>query len=359
MNETWNVSHSVSAMRKNLFKLSDLYRVAGWLLTRIGYALFPIPVLNRCAILKGRLKALTSDERFAIKKNLVTIFGDRHSEKELDGIVRRYFEFEAKFETLLQALSLKGIAALARCPVEGLPHLEAALAQGKGVILVSAHFGYSRLVDYILKMKKYKIRAVHSRSEIMNHAEKKQKKMNEGLTAFASFLRRRLQIPTLAALEEEVFAGINVRPFVQALQQNEILYLMGDGTRAIKFVTLDFLGFQLPFPTGYFNIALATGAVVLPVFAVDASGGCGVKLVIEKPLTLAQEEPMSPKAVTGNVESFVRVFEAYVQRYPYLYKMFSNQKKFERRLARSKGEVAERYIPGRRRSKEKFTESET
>ncbi|MEK7728148.1 MAG: lysophospholipid acyltransferase family protein [candidate division KSB1 bacterium] len=345
-------------MRTKLFKLSDLYHAASWLLTRIGYSLFPLLVLNRYATLKGRIKALTSEERFTVKKNLVTTFGETHSEKDIDEIVRRYFEFAVKFEMLLRALPLKGCAALARCPVEGLHHLDAALAQGRGVILVSAHFGYARLVEYILKMKNYKIRVVRSRSEMMNHAEKRQKKLSEGLTAFAGFMHRRLQTPILVAEERELFAGINVRPLVKALNQNDVLYLMGDGTRAMKFVTLDFLGFQLPFPTGYLNVALATGAVVLPVFAVDAANRYGIKLIIEKPLVLVQEEPPSPKAVNSNVESFARAFEAYVQRYPHLYKMFSSQKKFERRLARSRGEVAERYIPGRRRSNEKFSESE-
>lgn len=342
-------------MNEKLFRPGDLLVTFVWLCGKIFYTLAPMPVLFLWANLKGRCMSRTTSQGLRARDNLFKIFGDAKSEKEVRAIVRRYFEFETKLETLLRALPLKGLGILSRCPVEGLHYLDAALAQGKGVILVSAHFGYARLVEYILQMKNYKIRVVRSRSEMMNHAEKRQKRLSEGFSAFASFMYKRLKTPELVAQEQELFAGINVRPLVKALQQNDILYVLGDGTRAIKFVTLDFFGFQLPFPTGYLNVALATGATVLPAFAVDATDRHGVKLVIEKPLALVKEEPASPNS---NVESFARVFEDYVRRYPHLYKMFNNEKKIERRLARSRGEVAERYIPGRRRSNEKLSESE-
>lgn len=335
-------------MKKNLFKLSDLYHVCIWLMMRIGYTLFSIPLLNRLAILQGRYQALTSDERFVIKKNLIATFGETRSEQEIATSVRRYFEFSAKFEMLMRALSLKGFSKSERWPAEGLQHLDEALARGQGVILVSAHFGYARLVEYIIKMKRYNIRVVRSRAEKKNHAAKQQRESVAGLTTFAKFMHDRLQVPVLVAQEQELFAGLNVRPLVKALNQNDILYLLGDGTRATKFIKLDVLRFQLPFPTGYLSVALATGAAVLPVFAVDTREGYGIKIIIEKPLELEKVGPTAEEAAI-NVEKFARLFESYVERYPHLYKMFAREKGFAKRLARSRAEVADRYIPGKRR----------
>ncbi len=332
-------------MKKNLFKLSDLYHVCVWLLARLGYSLFSIPLLNRFAILLGRYQALTSEERFAIKKNLVATFGDTRSEKELNASVRQYFEFTAKFEVLLRALSLKGFGALKRWPVEGMPHLEAALAQGKGVILTSAHFGYARLIKYILETGGRKVYVVGTQSERGSKSERRNKEQFDRLTEFGKKMFKRLQVPLADFGFKDLSADFNIRPLLDVLKANGILLIMSDGTRSSNLVPLEFLGRTLPFPAGTPRIALLTGATVLPTFAVDTSKGNGVKVIIEPPLVFEKSKAASPEVIAHNVSRFVHVLETYVKRYPHLYKVVYKENRFERKLARSQRDAAERYVP--------------
>lgn len=335
-------------MQNNLFKFSDLYHAAGWLFTRIGYTLFSLPLLNRYATMKGRFKALTSEERFTVKKNLASTFGEARNEKEIDAIARRYFEFSSKFEMLLRVLPLKGFATPEHWPVEGLQHLEAALTQGKGVILLSAHFGYARFMKYILETSGRKIHVVGSQFDRNSKAERRSKEFFNQLTAFGKQLHKRLALPAFDFSFRDLYADFNIRPLLDVLQKNGIILIMGDGTRASNLIPMDFLGRKLPFSAGTTRIALLTGATILPAFAVDTNHGNGIKVIIEKPLVLEKNKASSPEVIAKNVATFVQVLETYVKQYPQLYKVVYKEDRFARKMARSQRDAAERYIPAGR-----------
>ncbi len=330
-------------MNNSWFKPSDLYWALAWFVAKLYFTMAPIPVLMRGAKLKGLFHALTSKKRELAKKNLISMWGDSWAEKQINAVVRRHFEYLETVKLIKHLPQSKGFANPACWPAEGLQYLEESLAQGKGTILVSAHFGYGRLIEDLLALRGYRLRVVHPGSNKMSKLEKRRKKQIKGYTAFAQFMSRRLQPRRGLAQREELYAEFNARPLVTALKQNEVLFIVADGLYAMKFVELDFLGRPMPFPTGFISIALATGATVLPIFAVDSSEGFGIKVIIEQPL-LPDKKNAPARSLTGDsVEKFARLVESYVTRYPHLYGMVTDERGFEGKLARSRRGVAERY----------------
>jgi len=110
---------------------------------------------------------------------------------------------------------------------------------------------------------------------------------------------------------------------------------------SMKLVNIDILNQRIPFAEGIMSMAFATEAAVLPTFAVDADNGLGIKVVIEKPLQFVRETAAAPD-LTVYVESFARVFESYVRRYPHLYR-WSRENWLEKRRARGTRKVEQRY----------------
>ncbi len=329
-------------MNQKLFTPSDLYWMVVWLMTKLYYTIIPIVALVKLARWQGRLTSWAFKHRHLVKNNLVSIFGDSMTEKEIRATVRRHFGYLRECELMLRLPKLKGFSRPAHCPIEGLSHLEQALAKGKGVIILGAHFGYSRLIKHFLAMRGYDIKVVGARSSQKVKAEKKEKKHIRSYTAWRRFLYQRLRVSTDITDERDIFADFNVRPLLEVLKKNGILIIDGDAQHAVGYAVLPFLGRLYPFPTGFMTVAMGTGAAVLPAFAVDGAEGFGIKVIIEQPLSL-ETNGGAEQAVTKNLESFVQIFESYVKRYPYLYRIWSKENWFERKLAQVDKDPAERF----------------
>jgi hypothetical protein len=80
------------------------------------------------------------------------------------------------------------------------------------------------------------------------------------------------------------------------------------------------LGRDVLFAPGAISIARATGAALLPAFAVDSDNGSpiGIRLAICPPLHIERSESRSEDSDTS-LERFAGVFEEYLRRYPHLF----------------------------------------
>jgi len=224
-------------------------------------------------------------------------------------------------------------------PVEGLHRLDSALAIGKGAILVSAHFGFYRLIKDILRSKGYDVWLVRARKS--KNIKEEEKRMRN-FSRFKQMMFERLHMRKVVHDEYDLFADFNIRPIVEVLKKNGIIVIMGDAQHAATFVDLDFLGHLYPFPCGYMSMAMNTGAPIFPAFAVDTSNGFRPKLVIEKPLIL-EKNGTPDDNLRINVEGFVSILESYVECHPYLFKIWTKENWFQKRLVRSRRELAKRY----------------
>jgi KDO2-lipid IV(A) lauroyltransferase len=214
---------------------------------------------------------------------------------EREWLVARHFEslgmaiFETGMSWWASNRRIQGISH-----IEGREHLEAALARGKGVLMLSAHFTTLEIGARIL--------AANVPLNIMYRPTK-----NE-LLAF--FLARNRSRHTKRAIRRD-----DVRTLVTALRGNDIVWYAPDQSYRKKGAEMVRL-FGIPAATNTATSRLAgmTGAAVLPYFVERLSGNRGYRAVIHPPL-----EDFPGESPVADAERFNHFIEQHVRRVPEQY----------------------------------------
>jgi KDO2-lipid IV(A) lauroyltransferase len=180
---------------------------------------------------------------------------------------------------------------------EGLENLEAARAEGRGVILFTGHLGAWELSSFALSAFGYPL----------------------------SFLVRRIDNPLVEQLIEKTrtrFGNRSIdkraaaRAMLRALHAGETLGILVDlNTQQHEGVFVDFFGIPASTTSGLASIALRTDASVLPVFAPWDEQRQRFLLRIDPPLTInpTGDEREDVRQLTAQ---FTSVIEKYVRLYP-------------------------------------------
>jgi Kdo2-lipid IVA lauroyltransferase/acyltransferase len=210
-------------------------------------------------------------------------------------LISRHFESlgVALFETALSWwASNERIRAISR--VEGTEHLEAALAKGKGVILLSAHFTTLEIGARIL--------ATFLPLNIMYRPTK-----NECLSYFLARNRGRLA--------KRAIPRDDIRTLITALRNNECVWYAPDQSYRKKGAEMVRLfGIPAATNTATSRLAAMTGAAVLPYFAERLPGRRGYRAVIHPPL-----EGFPSGNAVADAEAFSRMIENQVRVVPEQY----------------------------------------
>lgn len=251
--------------------------VSLWLGRRFG---------NLCWYLLPRRRAIT-------RANLTRAFGGEMPPAEIERLARRSFEhLGMNLAELCVLLFRPRSAMLARLELIGHEHVEKAAAEGKGILLLSAHLGNWELLAPA-------------------HA----------LTAFPlSIVVRPLDEPTLQRLAERfrLRSGVELigkrnglRDIVKALRQGRMVgVLLDQNSSRAEGVFVPF--FRVPASTskGLATISLRTGAPVVPVFIRRLAGG---RHRVE--FDAAVPRPNDGEMTTYTAE-FNRVIESAIRRAP-------------------------------------------
>lgn len=176
--------------------------------------------------------------------------------------------------------------------VEGREHLEAAMAEARGLILMTAHLGNWELAGRLLALRFARPTHVLVAAEPDPGVER----FLRGGPAPVRFVTR--SHPTA------------VVRLLAALRRNEIVALQGDralGTRGD--VAVDFFGAPALFPLGPFVLGRAAGAPVVPAFCV---------LGADRRYTINLGEPIrvAAEGETVALRAWVSVLEEAVRRHP-------------------------------------------
>ena len=178
---------------------------------------------------------------------------------------------------------------------EGIQHAEQALAQGKGAIILTGHFGNWELLAASIS----------------------------ATIAPLTPIVRKLRSPRLDALvssyrEQAGYATIDrdtgIRHALRCLKRNELLGIVADVDTSVSGVFVDFFGQPAYTPYSPVAIALKTGAAILPTFIVRQSDGSH-RAIIEPPLVL-QRTDVKEKDLVINTQKFTKIIESYIRRYP-------------------------------------------
>jgi len=270
-----------------------LNRLFYYRLAQVAASALPRPVRRRLARGLGRVLArAVPAERRAVRSNLARVLPGA-GERELDRRTGETFaNFGAFFADLL-TLNRRPAADLGAyvASAEGEHHLDAALAAGRGVVLLTAHLGNWEFAGRLLSSRGRRTAHVVLSAEQDQTLERYLRLDSPQLR----FVTRRHATSTLGLLA--------------ALRRAELVAMQADrptGGRGDAIVP--FFGEPAAFPIGPFVLARAAGAAVVTAFCAMAPGG-RYRLEIDPPIWVKPGEEAAALATT--VTSLERVIRAY------------------------------------------------
>ncbi|MBL7155806.1 MAG: lysophospholipid acyltransferase family protein [Candidatus Omnitrophica bacterium] len=179
--------------------------------------------------------------------------------------------------------------------VEGKEILDKALAEGRGVIAVSAHIGNWELGAAILASFGYPIHAI-----ALEHEDKR---VNDFFLEQRSFADVRI-----------ISMGSELRKCFNILKGNMILAIAGDRDFSNHGITATFFGRPTILPRGPAVFNMKTNAPIIPTFLIREKDDT-FKFCFEEPIK-ARLTGDKRKDIKETVESYVSVIEKYVRAYP-------------------------------------------
>ncbi|NSW56756.1 MAG: lysophospholipid acyltransferase family protein [Armatimonadetes bacterium] len=210
----------------------------------------PLPALRGIARVMAVLGRLTSPARTRLAdENIRGVYGASITDAEVLRI-RNGAALNA-FKTMAELLKLRWLTddqvrALTR--IEGREHLDAALARGNGVCIVTAHLGNWELAAAAFAVAGYPMNVVARDAD------------DPVMRELINGSRRSKGI--------NVFGRQDVRQLVKILRGNEIVALVPDQHASEAAVRIKFLGRVADTHTGPATFALRLGTAIVPVFAV-------------------------------------------------------------------------------------------
>lgn len=190
------------------------------------------------------------------------------------------------------------------CSVEGLPHLDAALARGRGAIVLIGHYGANQMVMPALGHAGYAVSQLSAPppvwAEILR--ETRTTPLWERVLARRWELEKRLPVRHI-----NVFRFL--RPAFDCLRAGGVLCLAFDGGGGKKWEKVDFLGRRANVSVEPMRIRDKTGAALLPAF-------------VDRDVGEARHRVRVLPELTGGIQDYVRTFEREVRQHPEHYLHF-------------------------------------
>jgi len=177
--------------------------------------------------------------------------------------------------------------------VQGLEHLQAALAKGRGAIMIGGHFTTIEIATRILGTV-VPLNVVYrpTKNAVLSH------------TMFTSFSRNGKPI-----------AYDDIRSMIRALKRNEAVWYAPDQSYRNKGAAMvDFFGIPAATNTATSRLARISGAAVLTYFPERLPGAAGYRVRIGPAL-----EDFPGVDAIGDAERFNRLLEAQIRRVPEQY----------------------------------------
>jgi KDO2-lipid IV(A) lauroyltransferase len=258
--------------------------------------------VERWCRLAGRIWYLAAPRsREAVRSNLRHVLG----REPRPATVRTVFEFGILnyWDTLsIPALGAAGVDRLVH--LDGLHHVDEALARGRGAIIVGAHVGSIALAVQALAVR-YHVTGV---VEEIKPPE---------LLHFWVEQRSSLGLRLVAAGPQAV------RVLLSALRRNEVVVIVSDKDVNASGACVRFFGQDTLLPDGPAALALRTGAVLLSAMTWRCPGG-QVKGWVEPPVELVRTGDAAPdrRALT---EAMARRLEYHVASHPEQWTVFEQR----------------------------------
>ena len=268
-------------------KFWTTWLLLGWLRLM---ACLPLPVALKIHKVLGRgLWYLLKRRRNIVRRNLALCFPGL-APAGIERLAKEHFEnIGAFFAELAFAwfASDKRLARLFR--IEGREHLDAALAKGHGVLLVSGHFTPLEICTPAIKPLVPLFAFMYT------------PRRNVLLDAFQSRGRERTG--------HESFPNSDLRALLRALKRNAVVWYAPDQAYVgSSGVLLTFFGEPAMTNTGASRIARMSGATIVPLFFCRLADDSGYLVRFHAPLPDVPSDDLvrDTRALTALLEEFVR-----------------------------------------------------
>jgi KDO2-lipid IV(A) lauroyltransferase len=236
------------------------------------------------AALGGFVFGALNYRRDVAMANLRSVFAGTKTEREMTQIAREAYKNVGRtfLEYLrFRTMSRKEIESMVE--IEGLEHLDAILAQGRGGVLVTAHYGSWELFGIALAHRGYPVNFLVGRQH------------NEMVDALLNEHRVKMGIGVIQV-------GVSARHILQVLRRNEFICILADQDARRHGVFVNFLGRPASTPQGPAAFAVKTGSPIL-TGTITRTRGARHRGVLRPPI------PVTP---TGrDLEDIVRYTQAY------------------------------------------------
>jgi Kdo2-lipid IVA lauroyltransferase/acyltransferase len=247
----------------------------------------------------GLFYLILSQQRRSLRRNLTVICGHAQVERL---VFSAFYKFSRNWCDNMLMMRLRGprlLALVGRRSGEG--PLDAALADGKGAILISAHLGNWELGGLGLAEQGYRMSILTFREPDAKVNDQRERMRQERGINFIYVDRS--ETSPLAIIEA-----------VRALKRNEVVAILGDREGSSHSMKLDFFGRQVPIPLGASYLAQASGAPVIPVFV--PLEGARYAAIMEEPIYFRASRTGRDRDIREGTQQIVRVFERYIRAYP-------------------------------------------
>ena len=277
-----------------------LHRLAYTYLTLIGFfgRLLPRWLMFRCAVLIGNFYwAVMKHDREMVGRNLGRVLDDP---SRVGQTVRRLYVKYAKYlvdYTRMDLLEERHLRRLVR-GFEGKEHIDAAIARGKGTLILTAHLGNWEMGGIFLSLMGYSLTVITAPD------------VEERLHTYRVRLRHEQKIKVVT-LDDSLASSLAV---LKALQANELVALLGDRDLFGKGIPVDFFGQRVFFPIGPALLGYLSEAALIPTFVLmdrDDRYRC----IAEPPIDLLRSGNRD-RDLAENTQRIAAVFEKFIRRDP-------------------------------------------
>ena len=190
--------------------------------------------------------------------------------------------------------------------IEGREHLDAAQAEGKGVILLYYHFGPLKMAFPALKAQGY---------DVAQHLHRATTYAGSTFDWMANAAARRMEADDEASGLKHFYHQPmrSLITLVRYLGRGGLLGINADGMMGDSFVEVPFFDGSIELPTGPAQLAAHSGAPIVPMFVL-MDGLYRHRLVLLEPMRVVDRSDETAQEATAK---FASILEKYVRRYPW------------------------------------------
>ena len=218
-------------------------------------------------------------------------------ERTARDMVRQHARAWVDFFFYGQRPAEEALAQFAR--IEGMDQFDAVLAEGKGVILLTAHAGNFELGGILLRSRNLKVHAVYKPDHFAAV-----ERLREGMRAQGGVVG----IPVDGV-------GFSTLPLVKLLREGALVGMQGDRDFSLNGIPMPFFGREVPFPRGPWELAAMTGApIITSFFYTDDERRFHAHF--GEPIRIGGGRGERMEAIQAGMRSYVADLETLIRRHP-------------------------------------------